>query len=76
VPRNLDDGWSSPRRLVRERVAERPLCSLPLDEQFDHFTESVPVPAEATKNPAYGGAFLEADDGIRTHDLLHGKQTL
>jgi hypothetical protein len=22
------------------------------------------------------GAFLEADDGARTHDLLHGKQTL
>jgi hypothetical protein len=27
------------------------------------------------KAPASGG-FLLADDGIRTHDLLHGKQTL
>ena len=27
------------------------------------------------KSPDYRG-FLEADDGIRTHDLLHGKQTL
>jgi hypothetical protein len=27
------------------------------------------------KAPVYG-AFGEADDGTRTHDLLHGKQTL
>jgi hypothetical protein len=37
-----------------------------------------PVPAEKTKTPL-SGAFVmneEADDGTRTHDLLHGKQTL
>jgi hypothetical protein len=27
------------------------------------------------KNPAFAG-LSRADDGIRTHDLLHGKQTL
>ena len=27
------------------------------------------------KNPRFTGVF-EADDGTRTHDLLHGKQTL
>jgi hypothetical protein len=31
--------------------------------------------ALATKSPASRG-FLQADDGTRTHDLLHGKQTL
>ena len=31
--------------------------------------------AEATKSPVSRG-FLRADDGTRTHDLLHGKQTL
>jgi integrase len=33
------------------------------------------VPVEATKTPP-SGVFLKADDGTRTHDLLHGKQTL
>ena len=28
------------------------------------------------KSPAVAGLSAEADDGIRTHDLLHGKQTL
>jgi hypothetical protein len=30
---------------------------------------------QATKNPVERG-FSRADDGTRTHDLLHGKQTL
>ncbi len=30
---------------------------------------------ENTKSP-FCGDFSEADDGTRTHDLLHGKQTL
>ena len=30
----------------------------------------------ATKKPAVSSGFWRADDGIRTHDLLHGKQTL
>ena len=29
-----------------------------------------------TKNPAISGAFFKADEGTRTLDLLHGKQTL
>jgi hypothetical protein len=29
-----------------------------------------------TKNPAEAGLFFGADDGTRTHDLLHGKQML
>ncbi len=29
-----------------------------------------------TENPAVAGLSEEAADGIRTHDLLHGKQTL
>jgi hypothetical protein len=28
------------------------------------------------RKPRISGAFLRAADGIRTHDLLHGKQTL
>jgi hypothetical protein len=32
--------------------------------------------AEAKKNPRASGGCVEADDGTRTHDLLHGKQTL
>jgi hypothetical protein len=32
--------------------------------------------ASATKKPRLSGVSPEADDGIRTHDLLHGKQTL
>ena len=31
---------------------------------------------EALCNSLVYGAFLRADDGTRTHDLLHGKQTL
>jgi hypothetical protein len=30
----------------------------------------------ADKKPSPSGAFLRAADGARTHDLLHGKQTL
>jgi hypothetical protein len=37
--------------------------------------EEPSTPREATKNPAERG-FSRADDGTRTHDLLHGKQTL
>jgi Phage integrase family len=29
-----------------------------------------------SEKPRDSGAFAEADDGTRTHDLLHGKQTL
>jgi hypothetical protein len=29
-----------------------------------------------TEKPRRGGAFDEADEGTRTLDLLHGKQTL
>jgi hypothetical protein len=32
--------------------------------------------APKSKNRPISGASLEAADGIRTHDLLHGKQTL
>jgi hypothetical protein len=35
---------------------------------------SVPPSVPNEKAPLRG--FVEADDGIRTHDLLHGKQTL
>jgi hypothetical protein len=28
------------------------------------------------EKPAVSGGLCEADDGTRTHDLLHGKQTL
>src|SRR4029453_19443661 len=28
-----------------------------------------------TQKPRTSGAFLQADDGTRTHDLLHGKRT-
>jgi hypothetical protein len=41
-------------------------------------SDALTVPAfdvEATKSPVWRGN-LRADDGIRTHDLLHGKQTL
>ena len=31
---------------------------------------------ERQEPPKMRGAFLRADDGTRTHDLLHGKQTL
>ena len=31
---------------------------------------------DQTKNPAYAGLLREADEGTRTLDLLHGKQTL
>ncbi len=47
------------------------------------YPQVVPAPNFATshlipkrENPAVCGAFCEADDGTRTHDLLHGKQTL
>jgi hypothetical protein len=33
------------------------------------------LPGPQTKTPDFRG-FLGADDGTRTHDLLHGKQTL
>jgi hypothetical protein len=33
-------------------------------------------PLPDAKSPAGAGLFLRAADGIRTHDLLHGKQTL
>jgi hypothetical protein len=32
--------------------------------------------AGASLGPRTREAFFEADDGTRTHDLLHGKQTL
>jgi hypothetical protein len=38
--------------------------------------EPAAVPREATENPAVAGLLQRADDGTRTHDLLHGKQTL
>jgi hypothetical protein len=33
------------------------------------------VSTEATKKPCLSGAFLKADDGTRTHDLLHGQES-
>ena len=33
-------------------------------------------PHSETKKPRRSGAFFEAAEGIRTLDLLHGKQTL
>jgi hypothetical protein len=32
--------------------------------------------ASGTRKPRLSGAFCEADEGTRTLDLLHGKQTL
>jgi integrase len=34
------------------------------------------LPDSPTENPASAGLSARADDGTRTHDLLHGKQTL
>ena len=43
----------------------------------DHFVTTPPPNAFAleTKRPCFRG-FRRADDGTRTHGLLHGKQTL
>ena len=38
--------------------------------------EAASAPGPERENPRGGGGFPEAADGIRTHDLLHGKQTL
>jgi hypothetical protein len=35
-----------------------------------------PVDASRSESPAGAGLFFEAAEGIRTLDLLHGKQTL
>ena len=35
-----------------------------------------PSEVRVKKNPRASGGSAEADDGTRTHDLLHGKQTL
>jgi integrase len=43
----------------------------------DFGAQPVPNPdPNADENPRVSGGFEEAADGIRTHDLLHGKQTL
>ena len=38
--------------------------------------EALEEPVLDAENPAFAGLSGEAADGIRTHDLLHGKQTL
>ena len=44
-------------------------------EQMGHSDGGGPV-LKGEKSPRFAGAFRGADDGTRTHDLLHGKQTL
>ena len=38
--------------------------------------QPTPVPQRVHEKPAICGGFLKADEGTRTLDLLHGKQTL
>jgi hypothetical protein len=45
----------------------------PVVEEVGDASQAGPAEAE---NPAVAGPSREAADGIRTHDLLHGKQTL
>jgi hypothetical protein len=43
---------------------------------FDEARLCPPKGLNGYENPAMSRAFPKADDGTRTHDLLHGKQTL
>ena len=58
-------------RLVGAAHWARMGTSGPLD---DELSEGEPGPE--TRKTRLSGPFTEADDGTRTHDLLHGKQTL
>ena len=65
------DHGASVDELVREGFGH----SMGPNADFDpRTTEGAATPE--SENPADSGEFGEAADGIRTHDLLHGKQTL
>jgi hypothetical protein len=65
------DHGASVDELVREGFGH----SMGTNADFDPTTTDGAATLKA-KSPQIAGDFRGAADGIRTHDLLHGKQTL
>jgi hypothetical protein len=57
-------------------VPDDPSAPLNLYETYMTLPERLPAAVLGNKKPPISGGFLEADEGTRTLDLLHGKQTL
>jgi hypothetical protein len=67
-----DDGEAERLRALVEGADWAPLGTSATDEM----SGDVVAEPEKDENPRQSGGLVGADDGIRTHDLLHGKQTL
>jgi hypothetical protein len=67
-----DDGEKERLRALVEGVDWAPMGTNGDSDGRGSETEA----GSGSEKPRDSGAFAEADDGTRTHDLLHGKQTL
>ena len=70
-------GSTSPRILgYPPDVVRFPASGVKADQGLTNSTSALATPVLGQRKSHDFRGFLRADDGTRTHDLLHGKQTL